>query len=546
MKRLTFIFGGLLTVLSAASFAQGGPASTGEIIVKFKPGVSGALKGQVLSSMTVKRTENVLGYWLVEPGAAESSAQLESRLDRNIYVENASPNYVLSAVDTPNDALYGQQWHLPRVNAPLAWNLQKGLPSTKIAILDTGVDTSHPDLAAKLLPGKDFINNDNDPNDDHGHGTHCAGIAAAITNNSIGTAGLGRNCSILPGKVLSGSGSGSFDAMDQAIIWAADQGAKVVSLSLGAVGADLPSSQAAVNYAIGKGTIVIAAAGNNGNQTKFYPAALQNVVAVASSDPNDTRSGFSNFGDWVHVAAPGSGIMSTTKGGGYGFSSGTSMACPVVAGLAGLVFSQAGLSTSPIAVRNYIQNNCDPVVGGQYVIHGRINAFKTIGAVPVTGTNVYGPSALTVLFGSVRSGNIASLQTANDGNMLSIDSSVVRSTMQYVGSEMTFTASGYDSSKIQGMKVAFDVSTSGNPAAGYVQALNVSTGQWVQLASFTSRQAPSNVKVTFPGTGTAYVNGSKEVKVRVYLQVQTTRAGVAGVKFLAKTDAALLSLDQTL
>ena len=546
MKRLTFFFGGLLTVLSAASFAQGGPASTGEIIVKFKPGVSGALKGQVLSSMTVKRTENVLGYWLVEPGVSESSAQLESRLDRNIYVENASPNYVLNAVDTPNDALYGQQWHLPRVSAPLAWNLQKGLPTTKIAILDTGVDTSHPDLAAKLLPGKDFINNDNDPNDDHGHGTHCAGIAAAITNNSIGTAGLGRNCSILPGKVLAGNGSGSFDAMDQAIIWAADQGAKVVSLSLGAPGADLPSSQAAVNYAIGKGTIVIAAAGNNGNQIKFYPAALQNVVAVASSDPNDTRSGFSNFGDWVHVAAPGSGIMSTTKGGGYGFNSGTSMACPVVAGLAGLVFTQAGLSTSPVAIRNYIQNNCDPVVGGQYVIHGRINAFKALSAVPVTGTNIYGPSALTVLYGTIRSGNLSSLQTANDGNMLSIDSSVVRSTMQYVGSEMTFTASGFNSSKLQGMNVTFDVSTSGNPAAGYVQALNVSTGQWVQLASFTSRQAPSNVKVVFPGTGTAFVNGSKEVKVRVLLQVQTTRSGVAGVKFLAKTDAALLNLNQTL
>ena len=546
MKRLTFFFGGLLTVLSAASFAQGGPASTGEIIVKFKPGVSGAVKGQVLSSMTVKRTENVLGYWLVEPGASESSAQLESRLDRNVYVENASPNYVLSAVDVPNDALYGQQWHLPRVNAPLAWNLQKGLPSTKIAILDTGVDTSHPDLAAKPLPGKDFINNDNDPNDDHGHGTHCAGIAAAITNNSIGTAGLGRNCSILPGKVLSGSGSGSFDAMDQAIIWAADQGAKVVSLSLGAVGADLPSSQAAVNYAIGKGTIVIAAAGNNGNQTKFYPAALQNVVAVASSDPNDTRSGFSNFGDWVHVAAPGSNIMSTTKGGGYGFSSGTSMACPVVAGLAGLVFTQAGLATSPVAIRNYIQNNCDTVVGGQYVIHGRINAFKALSSVPITGTNIYGPSALTVMYGTIRSGNLASLQTANDGNMLSIDSSAVRSTMQYVGSEMTFTASGFNASKLQGMNVTFDVSTSGNPAAGYVQALNVSTGQWVQLASFTSRQAPSNVKVVFPGTGTAFVNGSKQVMVRVLLQVQTTRSGVAGVKFLAKTDAALLNLNQTL
>ena len=546
MKRLTFIFGGLLTVLSAASFAQGGPASTGEIIVKFKPGVSGAVKGQVLSSMTVKRTENVLGYWLVEPGVSETSAQLESRLDRNIYVENATPNYVVRALDIPNDALYNQQWHLPRVSAPTAWNLQKGLPSTKIAILDTGVDTSHPDLAAKLLPGKDFINNDNDANDDNGHGTHCAGIAAAITNNSIGVAGLGRNCSIMPAKVLAASGSGSFDAMDQAIIWAADQGAKVISMSLGAPVPDLPSSQAAVNYAVGKGAIVIAAAGNAGNTVKNLPAALQNVVAVASSDPDDSRSGFSTYGDWVHVAAPGSNIMSTTMGGGYGLNSGTSMACPLVAGLAGLVFTQAGMSTSPIVIRNYIQSTCDPVVGSQYVIHGRINAFRAVNAVPVTATNTYGPSAVTVLFGTIRAGNLASLQTPNDGNMLSIDSATVRSTMQYVGTDLTFTAPGYSASTIQGMNMTFDTSNSGNPAAGYVQAFNVATGQWVQLSSFTSRQAPATVKIVFPGTGSAYVNGSKQVKVRILMQVQTTRNGVAGVKFLAKTDAAQLNLSQTL
>lgn len=544
MKRLTFIFGGLLTVLSAASFAQGGPASTGEIIVKFKPGVSGAVKGQVLSSMTVKRTENVLGYWLVEPSVSESAAQLESRLDKNINVEDASPNYVTYAADVPNDALYGQQWHLPRVSAPAAWDLQKGLPATKIAILDTGVDTSHPDLAAKLLPGKDFINGDNDANDDQGHGTHCAGIAAAITNNSIGTAGLGRNCSILPGKVLGANGSGSFDAMDQAIIWAADQGAKVISLSLGAEGANLPSSQAAVNYAISKGTIVIAASGNNNSQTKFYPAALQNVLAVASSDPNDTKSGFSNYGDWVHVASPGNGIMSTTMGGGYGFNSGTSMACPLVAGLAGLVFSQAGPSTSPIVIRGYIEDNCDPVVGGQYVIKGRINAFKAVNAVPVTTTVAYGPSAFSLLFGTVRSGNLASLQTANDGNMLSVDSATVRSTMQYVGQDMTFTASGYNASKVKGIDLAFDISSSGNPAAGYVQVLNVNTGQYVQLASFTSRQAPDTVKVVFPGTGSAFVNGSKQVKVRILMQVQTTRSGVAGVKFLSKMDSAAINVKQ--
>ena len=260
---------------------------------------------------------------------------------------------------------------------PGAWSSETGDPSVIIAILDTGVDLDHPDLKNKLVAGYDYIDNDSSPDDVGGHGTHCAGIAAASTNNGKGVAGVCPNCSIMPVRVLGPSGGLASDVA-KGIIWAVDHGAKVISMSLGGTASSTTQNDA-VDYAWKKGAVVVAAAGNANTQSAHYPGYHSTCIAVASSEGSDDRSQFSNYGSWVDVAAPGSYIMSTTIGGSYGTKSGTSMATPFVAGLAGLVFSKAGKSTSPKKIRAAIEDTAVSV--GSWVIHGRVDAKRAVAAV---------------------------------------------------------------------------------------------------------------------------------------------------------------------
>lgn len=226
-----------------------------------------------------------------------------------------------------------------------------------------------------MINGYDFVDGDRNPNDANGHGTHCAGIAAASTNNGIGIAGTAPNASIYAVRVLDASGSGSLNDVADGVVHAADNGAKVISLSLGSTGAS-STLEDAVNYAWDKGSVVVAAAGNAGNTVKNYPAAYSNAIAVASTDRNDRKSSFSTYGSWVDVAAPGSDIYSTYPTNTYSSLSGTSMATPHVAGVAGLLASQGKSNSS---IRSAIQDSADKISGtGNYWIHGRVNANNAV------------------------------------------------------------------------------------------------------------------------------------------------------------------------
>jgi thermitase len=232
----------------------------------------------------------------------------------------------------PNDARFAEQWALPMVGLPEAWASLPAGRSVIVAVIDSGVCLNHPDLQGRLVQGYDFVQNDNDPSDVFGHGCGVAGVIAANANNGIGIAGVAPNAQIMPLRVLDERGLGSYSNIASAIIYAADNGANIINLSLAGSTNSVILEQA-VAYAVSRGIVVIAAAGNFNSPNTFYPAAYPSVIAVGSVDVNLQRSSFSNYGSFVDVYAPGRDILATSMNGDYALNSGTSFAAPIVAGL---------------------------------------------------------------------------------------------------------------------------------------------------------------------------------------------------------------------
>jgi len=346
------------------------------VLVKFKAGVDadakaakhGATKGKQLGK----------SEWKVMKVPAGKAEEFAAKFAADADVEAVDLDYIMTATAVPNDPSYSSQYHFSNIKAPQAWDITKGTSAITIAIVDTGIDRQHADLSGKMISGGyDFVNNDTDADDDQGHGTHCAGIAAASTNNGLNGAGVDWNARLLPVKVLNAQGSGYTSDIVDGVYYAADAGAKVISMSLGGGGATT-AFQDAINYAHNGGAIVVAAAGNSNTSTKSYPAAYNNVVAVASTTSTDARSSFSNYGTWVDIAAPGSSIYSTKNGGGMTTMSGTSMACPVVAGGMSLVWSK-NPGASNQTVINRVMATADKISGtGSLWVNGRINLYNAV------------------------------------------------------------------------------------------------------------------------------------------------------------------------
>ena len=311
-------------------------------------------------------------------------------------VEYAEPNFIawaspveavgapLAAVDlkpdalTTNDPQAAQQYSLWRMSVNSAWDVTRG-DGVVIGVLDTGVDGTHPDLQGKLVSmGRDFVNNDYNATDDHGHGTHVSGIAAAATNNGVGVAGIGYNARVLPVKVLSSSGSGSYSAIASGITWAADNGARIINLSLGGPGSSTTLDQA-IAYAWNKGVVIVAAAGNENTSSPTYPASSANVIGVCATDQADAKASFSNYGINVDVCAPGVNIWSTVRGGSYQAWDGTSMASPNAAGVAALVAAAHPTWTNS-QIKQALENTTDNIGSSTYFGRGRLNAARAVGA----------------------------------------------------------------------------------------------------------------------------------------------------------------------
>ena len=319
----------------------------------------------------------------------QAEARVIAALSRNPNFDFAEPDYVANIILAPNDPYFSAyQWHLPKVSAPTAWDTTTGSASVTIAVVDSGVQANHPDLAGRVLAGYDFVNNDSDASDDNGHGTAVSGVAAAQGNDAIGVAGAAWNVSILPVKTMNSSGSGSYSAIANGITYAADRGAKIINLSLGG---SLSSStlQSAVSYAWNKGALIVAAAGNNGSSTTVYPAAYPNVVAVSATTSSDTLASFSSYGSFVDLSAPGQDITTSWLNSSYVTISGTSFSSPLTAGVAALALSR-NPALSNVQLASLLTANTDDLGAAGYDIYfgsGRLNAAKVVAAAaPVVDT----------------------------------------------------------------------------------------------------------------------------------------------------------------
>jgi thermitase len=380
-------------------------------LVTFRAGFAAQSVGPTLKAYGARSIGSVprAGFHVVAVPEGVSAAEFIAALNRNPDVASARPDPLVRISVRPNDKYFTDQYALSNsgqvlddlpdrpqatagadINATGAWDQTKGESGVIIAVLDTGVELSHPDIQNKIAsPGRDFVGGSPDASDDHWHGTHVAGIAAAETNNELGIAGVGWNCAVLPGKIIAASGEGDYGALILAIYWAVDQGAGVINLSLGGEERD-EDLLAALRYAYEHDVVVVAAAGNEAGPV-LYPAAYDDYcLAVAATDYGDRRAEFSNVGPEIDVAAPGVDILSlyptwdTPEGfAPYVYAGGTSMATPHVSGLAALLKSLKPWLTAG-EIMNIIRYSADDVNATAYpgkdgeLGYGRINAERAL------------------------------------------------------------------------------------------------------------------------------------------------------------------------
>jgi subtilisin family serine protease len=329
--------------------------------------------------------------------------QIVQELSKQPAVEYAEPDYLAHIITTPNDPEYPNQWGLEKINAPAAWDVVTGTTDVVIAVVDAGIDATHPELSGQLwqnpgeiagngndddnngyvddIYGWNFVNNNTDLSDNTGHGTEVAGIIAAATNNGIGIAGMCWQCRLMIVKVVQPGGVANYSDIATGVVYAAQKGAKVINISLGG-NSDSITLKTAIAYAA-QTAVIVAGAGNDNSSAPFYPAAYDDyVLAVAGTSQTDAKVGTSNYGRWVDVCAPGENIRTTFVGGGYGSASGTSLAAAFVSGLAGLLRSQnptwsANLTRAQIINTTDNIDSANPGYVGQ-LGSGRINAYKAV------------------------------------------------------------------------------------------------------------------------------------------------------------------------
>ncbi|MBI2444224.1 MAG: VCBS repeat-containing protein [Candidatus Magasanikbacteria bacterium] len=371
-----------------------------ELIIKFKVNVSEleraeVLRGQALKELAIRSVRSRV----VLPGEKiilnkqlkfDEMRSLAATLKQDPRVEYAEPNFIARALSVaPNDSDYGQQWALSKIQAPDSWEITTGTPSAVIAILDSGWSATHPDAPARTVAGYDFVGDDSVPDDDNGHGTLVTGVIAGKANNGLGIAGVCWECAIMPVKVVNSVGEATVADVADGIRWAVDHGAKIINISVGSYDYSVYLKEA-IDYALARDVLVVAAAGNDKSNFPVYPAALPGVIAVSATTNADQLWASSNYGGYVTLSAPGENIYSTDFNGGYSLTSGTSLASAYISGALGILQSAKPNTTSTPLLQALLAGADDVGFAGKdsYFGVGRLNIMKALQA--LLGNNLTG------------------------------------------------------------------------------------------------------------------------------------------------------------
>jgi hypothetical protein len=388
----------------------------GRLLVKFRPEVSSEHARAVVTGFQARIREELprIGVQMIELPAPASETAYLNAFQARPEVAFAELDRIMPPADvTPNDPWYPNQWHLPKISAPAAWSTTTGSSIITIAILDTGVDSTHEDLAPKMVAGWNVYDNNADTSDVYGHGTKVAGTAAAAGNNAKGVASVAWSCWIMPVRVSATNGYATYSAIASGLTWAADHGARVANISYAVTTSSTVTS--AAQYFQNKGGVVAVSAGNQGT----FDASADNpyILTVSATDPSDALYSWSNTGNNIDLAAPGC-VYSTAWGGGYTSACGTSFSAPIVAGVAALVLSvNPGLTAAQVS--STLKQSADdlgalgwdPSYGW-----GRVNAARAV-ALPGGGSADTQPPAVSIVSpggGAVVSGTVSVQAAASD------------------------------------------------------------------------------------------------------------------------------------
>ena len=396
----------------------------GRLLVQPRPGLADGEFDKIIKPHGGKKVGKIdrIDVHIVEV-PAKSERAVEVLLRKNKHLKFAERDMIV-AEDATTDPYYGSAWHLPKIGADIAWATSSGNGVT-IAILDSGVDTAHPDLAGKLLPGWNFYDGNSNLTDVTGHGTKVAGTAAAATNNAVGVASVAGAAMILPGRIASPTGTASFSTMAAGVTWAADKGARVANISYsGARGSSTVWS--AGNYIKSKGGVLVVSGGNTGTVDTSAPSDA--LIAVSATTSTDARASWSSYGSYIDVAAPGEGIWTTTNGGGYASVSGTSFASPATAGVIALMMA-ANPKLAPADITKLLfatAVDLGTLGYDNYFGNGRINAAVAVEAAakasapsPVSDTTAPVVSVSSPLANSTVSGLVVVDVSATDASGVS-------------------------------------------------------------------------------------------------------------------------------
>lgn len=484
-----------------------GPWAKGRVLVMPKPALDDAEVARFARGQGGKASRIAAnGLHVIELPVQASETAVLARLKSNPHLEFAELDRYVPPSLVANDPYMGSAWHLSRIGAPTAWDGSQGGGIT-IAILDTGVNPTHADLAANLVPGWNVFNNNSNTSDFMGHGTATAGAAAAITNNGKGVAGVAGQSRIMPLVVTDSTGGSFYSVIAQAITYAADKGARVASISF----SGLPYSsaiQSAATYMRGKGGLVIVAAGNTGAVDNVTPTAT--MIPVAATNSSDVRTSWSTYGAFVALSAPGDGIYSTSNSGGYGIYNGTSFSTPIVAGTAALMMA-ANPALGAADVENLLfKTAVDLGAAGRdvYYGHGRVNAAAAVQAALTATPTANDPGDTTApkatisapLGSSTVSGLVPVNVSASDNVGVTKVELRVNGALLATDTSSPFAFS-WDSTKVangSASLVATAYDAAGNKASSATVTVNVANATTVNAADTT----PPTVAIVSPTLST--------------------------------------------